>query len=88
MVSMGPHHEVGDDGEGADAHASEGRSGGDVAVQLLLEALHRVPVTLQHRDTCVSQSVRQAGDQAEIGNGWMTATQPQCGHCETRLSRS
>ncbi len=66
-MSMGADHEVGNDGEGADAHASEGRSSGDVAVQLLLEALHRVPVPLQRTDTCVSQSVSQAGKQAEIG---------------------
>ena len=60
---MGANHEVGNDGESADAHASEGCGGGNVAVQLFLEALHRVPVTLQRRDTCVSQSVSQPGRQ-------------------------
>ena len=41
-------HEVGNDGQGAYAHAAKGSSSGDVAVELLLQGLHSVAVTLQH----------------------------------------
>lgn len=49
------HHEVGDNGEGADAHASEGGGSGDVPVQLLLQALHRVAVPLRPRPNMPSR---------------------------------
>jgi hypothetical protein len=39
-------HEVSDDGERANAHASESGSGGDVAVELLLHGRH----TVAHHD--------------------------------------
>mmetsp|Transcript_57425 Transcript_57425/g.128203 ORF Transcript_57425/g.128203 Transcript_57425/m.128203 type:complete len:393 (-) Transcript_57425:510-1688(-) len=39
-------HEIGDDGEGADTHATEGRGGGDVPVELLRKG--RVAVALHH----------------------------------------
>ena len=41
------HHEVSNDGQCPNAHAAKGCGGGDVAVQLLLQALHSVPVALQ-----------------------------------------
>lgn len=40
-------HEVCDDGQSPDAHATEGRCGGDVAVELLSEGPHGVAVALQ-----------------------------------------
>lgn len=49
-------HEVSDDGEGANAHAAEGRRRGDVAVQLLLQALGGVPVALHRRGTHLSRT--------------------------------
>jgi len=39
--------EVGHDGQRADAHAAKGGGGGDVAVELLLQAGHRVAVALR-----------------------------------------
>jgi hypothetical protein len=39
-------HEVSDDGERSYAHAAKGSSSGDVAIQLLLQRLNGVTVTL------------------------------------------
>lgn len=39
-------HKVGDDGERADAHAAKGSRCGNVAVELLLQGLSGVAVTL------------------------------------------
>ena len=43
--------EVGDDGQRADAHAAKRGSGGDVAVELLLQAAHSVAVALHATHT-------------------------------------
>ncbi len=66
------HHQVGHNGERADAHAAKRGGSRDVAVQLLLQALHRVAVTLQR------QAAMHISMKSDKANFWRIGTCP-CG---------
>ena len=66
---------VGDNGEGADAHAAKGGSGGDVPVQLLLQAAHGVAVALRGRAAGGARGRKRGCGMGREGQGWQGGRQ-------------